>query len=72
MGEYLAQDIRKEFNIDILIGAKDDDFSSIINPTTQSGWGMFKMMWKGPEKALICMGMSDGMKAMKDAEEYAK
>lgn len=38
----------------------------------QSGWGMFKMMWKGPEKALVSMGMSDGMKAMKDAEELAK
>jgi len=72
MGEYLAQEIRIEFNIDIVLGAKDDDFSSIINPTIQSGWGMFKMMWKGPEKALICMGISDAMKAMKDAEELSK
>jgi hypothetical protein len=69
LGEYYAQVLRPEFGIDAIIGASEEDLKLYVTPTTQSYWNMFKMSWKGPEKTLACMSISDAM-AMGD--DYKK
>ena len=60
MGEYLAQEIREEYQIDWIIGVKDQDIGLLRAPANQSPWEAMKLILKGPEKSTgISLSLSD-------------
>jgi len=55
--------MRKDFGIDIIFGATDEDLKLYQKPVFQTGWSKFSMMFNGPEKSFATYGMS-GMKTL--------
>ena len=61
--------MRKDFGIDIILGATDEDLKLYQKPVFQTGWSKFSMLYQGPQKSFASFDLG-GMKTL--VEETGK
>jgi hypothetical protein len=61
--------MRKDFGLDIILGATDEDLKLYQAPTFSSKWSTFSQIYKGPEKSYVPVGFSHLGGLMKMGEE---
>ena len=53
MGEFLRQEVNPDHGINIVCGAKEEEFEKLVYFEALGGYQTFKNLWKGPEKAPV-------------------